>query len=144
MNDSDERRGPTAERLLDVRTPAEIAFSPDGWRVVFALHATVADLGMFVPSDLYLIEGDGQLAQLTSGMWSDRTPVWSADGARLAFLSDRITPGHQLPYTMVPGGEPVHAGTFEGSAESLASRTPQGSSRQGTPWPRCTARRSLP
>jgi WD40-like Beta Propeller Repeat len=120
MNDSDERRPPTAERLLDVRTPAEIAFSPDGSRVAFALHSTVADVGSFQPSDLYLIEGDGSPTPLTNGAWSDRTPVWSPDGTRLAFLSDRITPGHQLPYTMVPGGDPVHAGTFVGSAESVA------------------------
>ena len=40
--------------------------------------------------------------------------------SRLAFLSDRITPGHQLPYTMIPGADPVHVGSFLGSAESLA------------------------
>ena len=44
---------PTAASLLDVRTPAEPTFSPDGSRVAFALHATVADVGSFVPSDLY-------------------------------------------------------------------------------------------
>jgi hypothetical protein len=42
----------TAELLLDVRTPAELAFSPNGSRVAFSLHATVADTGSFVPSDL--------------------------------------------------------------------------------------------
>ncbi|MGZ8652639.1 MAG: hypothetical protein ACXWX5_10765, partial [Actinomycetota bacterium] len=120
MNDDDRGHAPTAERLLDVRTPAEIAFSPDGSRVVFALHSTVADVGAFVPSDLYMIQGDGVPAPLTSGAWSDRTPVWSPASLRLAFLSDRITPGHQLPYTMIPGGEPLLAGRFEGSAESVA------------------------
>ena len=119
MNEIDARRAPTAERLLDVRTPAELAFSPDGSRVAFALHATVADVGSFQPSDLYLIDDDGEPTALTSGAWSDRTPVWSPDGSRLAFLSDRITPGHQLPYTMIPGEEPVHVGTFVGSAESV-------------------------
>jgi dipeptidyl aminopeptidase/acylaminoacyl peptidase len=112
---------PTTERLLDVRTPAELAFHPDGSRVAFALHATVADVGSFVPSDLYLMDvAGGAPRELTDGAWSDRTPVWSPDGARLAFLSDRISPGHQLPYTMVPGEPPAHAGTFVGSAESLA------------------------
>ena len=58
--------------------------------------------------------------QITSGAWSDRSPVWSPDGSRLAFLSDRITPGHQLPYTMVLGGEPVLAASLHGSAEAVS------------------------
>ena len=36
---------PIDERLLDVRTPAELAFSPDGSKIAFALHATVATSG---------------------------------------------------------------------------------------------------
>jgi dipeptidyl aminopeptidase/acylaminoacyl peptidase len=120
MGEESGLRGPTADRLLGVRTPGELSFSPDGSKVAFALHATVADTGSFLPSDLWSIGGDTPPVQLTTGAWSDRTPEWSPDGFRLAFLSDRITPGHFLPYTMPTGGEPVHAGTFEGSAESVS------------------------
>ena len=119
----DRPDAPTAELLLDVRTPAELAFSPDGSRVAFALHATVADLGSFAPSDMYVVEaaGETQPIRLTSGAWSDTTPAWSPDGSCLAWLSDRITPGHQLPYTMpVGGGEPALAAELVGSAESAA------------------------
>jgi dipeptidyl aminopeptidase/acylaminoacyl peptidase len=118
----DRLEAPTAELLLDVRTPAELTFSPDGSRVAFALHATAADVGSFVPSDIYVVgvEGD-ELVQLTSEAWSDRTPTWSPNGSHLAFLSDRITPGHQLPYTMdANGGEPQLAATLVGSAERVA------------------------
>lgn len=120
---------PTDELLLDIRTPAELVSSPDGSRVAFALHATVADVGSSVPSDLYLLdaEGEARLVQLTSGGWSDRTPAWSPDGSRLAFLSDRATPGHRLPYTMsADGGEPVLAAALVGSAESVAWATDAG------------------
>ena len=121
MSEVPEGHAPTAERLLDVRTPAELSFAPDGSAMVFALHSTVADVGSFVPSDLYVVDVGGyEPVKLTDGAWSDRTPVWSPDGTRLVFLSDRITPGHQLPYTMVPGEPPTPAGTFVGSAESLA------------------------
>jgi dipeptidyl aminopeptidase/acylaminoacyl peptidase len=122
--------GPTAELLLDVRTPAELTFSPDEARIAFALHATVADVGSFVPSDLYVVdvEGDEPPQRLTSGAWSDRTPAWSHDGSRLAFLSDRVTPGHQLPYTMpVAGGagararrDPADAGVVRPAPASRA------------------------
>ena len=109
------------ERLLDVRTPSEIAFAPDAAKAAFALNATVADVGSYPPSDLYLVPMDADApVRITSGAWSDRAPAWSPDGSRLAFLSDRITPGHSLPYTMTPGSEPVLAAGLEGSAEAIS------------------------
>src|SRR6185312_12793917 len=114
---------PTADLLLDVWTPGELALSPDGSRMAFALHATVADERSFQPSHLYVIgtEPGAKPVQLTRGNRCDQTPVWSPDGSRLAFCSDRITPGHHLPYTMPgDGGEPSLAADLVGSAESIA------------------------
>jgi len=121
--------GPTDELLLDVRTPSELAVSPDGSTLAFSLHATVADMGSFPPGDLYVAPAEVPIVpiRLTSGGWSDRSPTWSPDGSRLAFLSDRLTPGHQLPYTIPgDGGEPVLAAALTGSAESLAWSTDGG------------------
>jgi dipeptidyl aminopeptidase/acylaminoacyl peptidase len=110
---------PTAELLLDVHTPGELALSPDGSRLAFALHATVADEGSFTPSELHLIdaEPDSKPVRLTSGA----APAWSPSGERLAFVSDRVTPGHQLVYTIgADGGDETLASSLHGSAESVA------------------------
>lgn len=114
-------RRPTPELLVEVRTPAEVAASPDGTRVAFSLHATVSDRGPIAPSDLYLLEADDETVRLTEGEWSDRAPTWSPDGSQLAFLSDRIKRGHFLPYVMPSlGGEPRQAGSLRGCAESVS------------------------
>ena len=117
---------PTAESLLSVRTPAQLALSPHGGSIAFALQATVADVGSFPPSDIYVLDRRGadnsqSPTQLTSGGDNSQAPTWSSDGARLAFLSDRVTPGHHLPYTMsADGRDQVLAATLIGSAESVS------------------------
>lgn len=116
MASDDRGRGPELDRLLDVRTPESLAIGPDG-TLVFALHATVSERGVSVPSDLWLLGAADQVTRITDGDWNDRSPAWSPDGTRLAFLSDRILGGHHVPYTVTPGQEPVLAATFRGSAE---------------------------
>ena len=114
-------RRPTPEILVEVRTPAEVAASPDGTRLAFSLHTTVSERGPIAPSDLYLVEPGDVIVQLTEGEWSDRAPAWSPDGSRLAFVSDRIKRGHFLPYVMpAGGGEPRHVGALQGSSESVS------------------------
>jgi dipeptidyl aminopeptidase/acylaminoacyl peptidase len=107
---------PFDEALLDTRSPAEFAVAPDGRTLAFALQATVDDVGRHFPSEVWLGGLDRAPVRLTDGA----APVWSPDGSRLVLLSDRVTPGHHLPYTMTPGTEPVLAATLHGSAESVA------------------------
>jgi serine/threonine protein kinase/Tol biopolymer transport system component len=69
--------------------------SPDGQWIV--LRSTGAQ------DDLYLLRPDGSaLRQLTSDAYRDRTPMWSPDGKRIAFHSDRG--GKYEAWTIQPDG----------------------------------------
>jgi dipeptidyl aminopeptidase/acylaminoacyl peptidase len=104
------------ERLLALRTPAEIAVAPGGETIVFSVHPATAETGSHLPSELWLLRGGGSATRLAEGA----TPVWSPDGGRIAFLSDRLTPGHQLPYTTSLDGSAVLAASLTGSAEAVS------------------------
>jgi hypothetical protein len=60
---------PIDERLLDVGTPGELVFSPDGSMVAFALQATVADGGSHtLTSEVWMYD-----EMILQGEWNDPT-----------------------------------------------------------------------
>lgn len=75
--------------FLDLETISGAKISPDGRYVVFTRTWTdkVKDQ---IQSNLWLAHTDGtRLRELTHGSWRDSDPVWSPDGKRIAFLSER-------------------------------------------------------
>ena len=73
-------------RLVSVEQPA---VSPDGSTVAYVVRRVDLDANRY-RSAVWLADVDGGPArQLTAGDESDGTPVWSPDGARLAFTSTR-------------------------------------------------------
>jgi dipeptidyl aminopeptidase/acylaminoacyl peptidase len=78
-----------AASLMDMESVAAPAISPDGREIVFTRSWSdkVRDQER---SNLWIVDRDGaRLRELTHGNWRDSSPVWSPDGRRIAFLSDR-------------------------------------------------------
>ena len=71
-------------RLPDLDEVFNPAFSPDGRRVAFTGNAGGQ-------SDLYVYDfAAGAMNRLTTDVFADLQPVWSPDGAQLAFVTDRF------------------------------------------------------
>ncbi len=70
---------PAGPNLPRVRVARRIKYRYDGlgWRGDSHFHLFISDLS------------DGTVRQLTGGDWDDVLPVWSPDGARIAFISGR-------------------------------------------------------
>jgi len=75
--------------FYDMESVSSPRISPDGTTVLFS-RGYVDMRSDQSRSNLWVIGIDGtRLRQMTDGDWSDSSPVWSPDGTRIAFLSDR-------------------------------------------------------
>ena len=77
------------ETFMEMESVGNPEISPDGKQVIFT-RTWVDKAKDQYRSNLWIVDVDGgRVRELTSGARSDSSPVWSPDGKRIAFLSDR-------------------------------------------------------
>ncbi|NOR53361.1 MAG: prolyl oligopeptidase family serine peptidase [Candidatus Aminicenantes bacterium] len=83
------------QKLLDKKTYMEMEtvgspnISPDGKHILFT-RGWIDKMNDRSRSNLWIVDIEGErVRELTHGDWRDFSPVWSPDGKKIAFLSDR-------------------------------------------------------
>lgn len=79
----------TIDTFMEMESVGSPSISPDGKHILFA-RGWVDQINDRSRSNLWITDVEGKrVRELTHGDWSDSGPVWSPDGEKIAFISDR-------------------------------------------------------
>jgi dipeptidyl aminopeptidase/acylaminoacyl peptidase len=115
-----ERRVPTVDDLLTLKSIGGPQISPDGTRIVFTQTEADFKQDAFV-TELWLADvTSGETIQLTRGEKSSNNPQWSGDGRWIAFTSPRAGDRSQLFVIDPKGGEAIQITKSETAINGFA------------------------
>jgi dipeptidyl aminopeptidase/acylaminoacyl peptidase len=102
-----QRRAPTVDDLLNVKSLFGAQISPDGKWVAYTVNETEWKQDAFVTHIWLANIQTGKNFQLTRGEKPCANPRWSSDGEWLAFTSNRIGDKNQIFLIHPDGGEAI-------------------------------------
>src|SRR6266511_95578 len=115
-----QRRIPTVDDLLNVRSLGGAQISPDGKYVAYTVSETDWKQDAFVTQIWLANAATGKTFQITRGEKSAGNPQWSPSGEWLAFTSNRIGDKNQIFIIYPDGGEAAQLTKAENGVNGFA------------------------
>ncbi|HEU4387968.1 MAG TPA: DPP IV N-terminal domain-containing protein, partial [Blastocatellia bacterium] len=115
-----QRRVPTIDDLLTVKTLGGVQISPEGKWVAYTVNQTDFKQDAYVSQIWLANAATGKSLQLTRGDKSAGNPQWSPDGNWLAFTSNRTGDKNQIFIISPEGGEAIQLTKSETGVQGYA------------------------
>lgn len=115
-----QRRVPTVDDLINVKSLGGAQISPDGKWVAYTVNETDWKQDAFITHVWLVNTTGGKPFQLTRGEKSCGNPQWSPDGAWLTFTSNRVGDKNQIFAIRPDGGEAAQLTKAENGVNGYA------------------------